>query len=213
MGGVSSSQLSDSNYFLVAAQTTDACLSFGGNRSILLQGHGSRLGPQGQHRPGPHHGPKWHCQLLMSVVHYLWVSSSASLHCVHILRFLFLFHIATSYLLLLVAPEVSECLGLFQEWSQECYDLLIHYGARQESSQTWSAPSRSRCARLVAISGSFWWTCQASSSCPPKWPSVLGSFLLRDPWSQMGVLLVSGLLPALWVFPGLPGTKVVIVSG
>ena len=55
-----------------------------------------------------------------AVPHYPRVSSSASLHCAHILLFLFLFHFSTTYLLLLVAPGISECLGLSQEWSQEC---------------------------------------------------------------------------------------------
>ena len=48
------------------------------------------------------------------------VFSSPSLHCAHILLFLFLYRFSTTYLLLLVAPRVSECLGLSQEWSQEC---------------------------------------------------------------------------------------------
>ena len=52
-----------------------------------------------------------------AVPHYPQVSSSASLHCAHILLFLFLFHFSTTYLLLLVVPGVSECLGLSQVWS------------------------------------------------------------------------------------------------
>lgn len=51
------------------------------------------------------------------VPHYPPGSSSASLHCIHILLFLFLFYFSTTYLLLLVASGVSECLmiisGLF----------------------------------------------------------------------------------------------------
>jgi hypothetical protein len=39
--------------------------------------------------------------------HYPQVSSSASLHCAHVLLFLFLFHFSTIYLLLLVVPGVS----------------------------------------------------------------------------------------------------------
>ena len=43
-----------------------------------------------------------------AVPHYPPVSSSASLHCAHILLFLFLFRFSTTSLLLLVATGVSE---------------------------------------------------------------------------------------------------------
>ena len=46
-----------------------------------------------------------------AVPHYPRVSSSASLHCAHILLFLFLFHLSTTHLLLSVVSGVSECLG------------------------------------------------------------------------------------------------------
>lgn len=64
-----------------------------------------------------------------TALHYLWVFSSSSLHWDHIL--LFLFHFPTAYLLLLVAPGVSECLGPSEEWSPEDYSLLMHYGTKQ----------------------------------------------------------------------------------
>lgn len=47
--------------------------------------------------------------------------------------FLF-FYFSTTYLLLLVAPRISECLESFQEWSWEYYDVLMHYGSGQGSS-------------------------------------------------------------------------------
>jgi len=66
-----------------------------------------------------------------AVPHYPQVSSSASLHCTHILLFLFLFHFSTTYLLLSVVLRLSEHLGSSQEWSQKCYALFVHYGTRQ----------------------------------------------------------------------------------
>ena len=65
------------------------------------------------------------------IPHCTGVSSFASLCYAHILLLLFIFHLTTTYLILLVALEVSECL----ESSQECYALLVHYGPRQGSSQ------------------------------------------------------------------------------
>ena len=41
-----------------------------------------------------------------AVPQYLQVSSSVSLHCTHILLFLFLFHFSTTYLLFLVVPRL-----------------------------------------------------------------------------------------------------------
>lgn len=67
--------------------------------------------------------------------HYPQISRSASsLHYAHILLFLILFSFFTFHLFLLVAPGVSECLQLSEEWSQGRYALLVHYGARQGSS-------------------------------------------------------------------------------
>lgn len=43
-----------------------------------------------------------------------------------ILLFLFLLYFSTTYLLLLVAPGVSECLGSSQQWSQRCYAPFKH---------------------------------------------------------------------------------------
>lgn len=68
------------------------------------------------------------------VPHYPRVSSSASLDCVHIL--LLLFHLFTSYLLLLVAPGLCGYLGLSQVWSQECYALPMQRDTGQKSSET-----------------------------------------------------------------------------
>jgi hypothetical protein len=65
--------------------------------------------------------------LHLTVPLYPGVFSSASLYCAYILWFLFLFYFSTIYFLLLVAPRVSEYLGSSQEWSPECYALLMHY--------------------------------------------------------------------------------------
>ena len=75
------------------------------------------------------------------LAHYPQVSSSACFHCVHILLFLFHFHFSTTYLLLLVMPGVSECLGSSQEWSQECYNPPVHCDARQGLSWALSVPT------------------------------------------------------------------------
>lgn len=40
----------------------------------------------------------------------------------------FLFHFSTAYLLILMVPGVSGCLGSSQEWPQECYALLVQGG-------------------------------------------------------------------------------------
>lgn len=65
---------------------------------------------------------------LFLIPSYPGMSSSASLHCSHILLLLILFHFPTTYLLILVAPGVSEDLGLSQEWSPECCALRVRYG-------------------------------------------------------------------------------------
>lgn len=96
------------------------------------------MGTSWQHRAGPHHGSRWHHQLLTSVPHYPRVSTSASLSSLFL--FLFLFHFSTTFLLLLVVPRVSKCLRPSQERSQECYARLMHYGTGQGSSWTWSSP-------------------------------------------------------------------------
>ena len=48
----------------------------------------------------------------------------------YVLLFLFLLYLSTTSLILVMVSRVSECLGLSQEWSQECYALLVHYDAR-----------------------------------------------------------------------------------
>lgn len=60
----------------------------------------------------------------------------------HIFLLFFLFHFSVTYLLLLVVPGVSECLGSYQEWPQECYAPPVPYGARQGSSWVGPAPTR-----------------------------------------------------------------------
>ena len=100
-------------------------------------------GPRSQ-VPGPRSqvpGPSYSHQV---VPHYPPVSSSASLHCAHILLLLFLFRFSTTYLLFLVVSRVSVCLGSSQQWSQECYVLPVHYDTRHGLSQAWSAPLPSR---------------------------------------------------------------------
>lgn len=172
-----------------ATQTSDFYLAFCGNRPLLLQSHGSRHGPRSspwwQHRVGPNHGPSWHHWLLTSAVHhYPQLRSSVSLHCSHFL-FLFPFHFYTIYLLLLVVPRVSECLMLFQEFS----DLLVYYRPEQRSFWTWSAPpepawhwigSHPRLAPCPNPTVLVWWLilCLAHQSHPMKWLSVSGSLLL-----------------------------------
>lgn len=97
---------------------------------------------QWQHKPGPHHGlGSITSNSHQDVPRYLQVSSSASLHCTHILLFLFLFHFSTTYLLLLERTRVSECLEFSQEWSLECYALLFYYGIGQGSPWGWFSPS------------------------------------------------------------------------
>ena len=54
--------------------------------------------------------------------------------------FLFFLHFYTTYLPLFMASEFSDCLELYQEWSQDCYVLLVHYNTRQKASWVWSAP-------------------------------------------------------------------------
>lgn len=50
----------------VTPQTREVHLAFGGNRSLLLQGHRVRHGPQWQHRLGPHSALRLHHHLLTS---------------------------------------------------------------------------------------------------------------------------------------------------
>lgn len=75
---------------LLASQIRDACLAFSGDRSLMLQGHRPRHGPLGSTDQDPtmtQGGTT--CYSHQAVSHYLWVSSSASLHCAHIILFLF----------------------------------------------------------------------------------------------------------------------------
>lgn len=80
------------------------------------------------------------------------------LECAHILLFLFLFHFSATYLLLFLAPGAPECLGLSYEWSQECYDMLVHNGSRTEVILGIVYPS------LQAYEMLDWWLSQACSS-------------------------------------------------
>lgn len=107
----------------------DLCLTFSGNRLLLLQGHGLRCGPQWQHRPRGITGYS-----PQAIRHYPGVFSSAFLHCAHIFLFLFLFHFSTTSLHLLVARGVFACPRLSPEWTQVCYGLHMPYGARQGTS-------------------------------------------------------------------------------
>lgn len=98
----------------VAAQTTDV---FGGNRLLLLHGHGFRCGPRWQYRPEPHHGLWWHHWLLRSSCSSLPSSLELCLSSLSPHLFLFLFCFFTTYLLHIVIPRVS----WYLESSQECY--------------------------------------------------------------------------------------------
>jgi hypothetical protein len=60
-----------------------------------------------------------------AIPHCPWASSSASLLCAHILSFSF-FSFLHHWLAPLSGTTVSEYLGSSQEWSQECYALLVH---------------------------------------------------------------------------------------
>lgn len=80
---------------------TDLCFYWATDPDMVVNGH----------RPGSHHGSRWHQWPLTS-----GYSSSISLsllftsfHCAHI--FLLLFHFSTTYFLLLVVPRISEYLG------------------------------------------------------------------------------------------------------
>ena len=55
-----------------ATQTRDIYRAFGGNKHLLLQGQRPICGPWCQHRPGPHHDPKWHHWLLTSGCSGVW---------------------------------------------------------------------------------------------------------------------------------------------
>jgi hypothetical protein len=92
------------------------------------------------------------------------------------------------HLLLSVAPRVSDCVRLSQEWSLECY-ALVHYGTRQGSYQAWSAPLGLCNTQLVVILGEFpvwapWWCSSGhlqlvshlAHSSGPLWElSIMGS--------------------------------------
>ena len=51
-----------------------------------------------------------------TVPHYPQALSSTSLHCAHILLLLFLFHLSTTYLFIIVVPGACGCLELSQEY-------------------------------------------------------------------------------------------------
>lgn len=72
--------------------------------------------------------------------HYPLVSSSVSLHCALTFQLLFLSHFSIAYLLLSVAPGISECLRSSQEWFQECNAPLVNYDTGQGSSQACPTP-------------------------------------------------------------------------
>lgn len=123
----------------------------------------------------------------LTVPYYSRVSNSAYLCCIHIHLFLFLFHFSTTFLLLLVAPRVSECLGS----SQECYGRLAHYGTKQGSFWAWSSPQN-----YMALD----WCHFRLAPYPGPMVPVLGTILPR-PAVPGGVLLVSTCSPPLWSSP------------
>lgn len=102
----------------VAAQTKEIHLVLGGKRPLLLQGQGPRCGQQwqaAQTRP-----PPW-SQLAFQVTHTrLFLSTLSSpvlpLFILSTSFCFFLFHFSTIYLLVLVAPGISECHGSSQQW-------------------------------------------------------------------------------------------------
>jgi hypothetical protein len=65
--GASSAQPEDINIAQgLTAQTREVCLAFGGKRPPLMQDHGPTHSPCWQHRPEPHHGVRYNCQLFTS---------------------------------------------------------------------------------------------------------------------------------------------------
>jgi hypothetical protein len=111
------------------------------------------------------------CYSHQAVHHYPPVSSCASLHYVHILLLLFLFHYFTTYLFLLVLPRVSE--GL--EWSQECYVPLMHCVLWRQAKIILDmvCPYHSQACTTYG-----WWSSQASSLSGPHGANlvvILGS--------------------------------------
>ena len=124
--------------------------------------------------------------------HYPQVSSSASLHCAHIFLFLFLFHFSTTYLCLLVACRVSECLRLSQERSRKCnvmvpgrghlrHGLLLPGPAQHRTDGHLSllriapCPGRPHSAGQVAVLGLFLTWSHELTVTPLKGSSVSGS--------------------------------------
>lgn len=124
---------------LVAAQTRDVRLTFGGGRPTLLHGNRSIGDSCGSTDQDPTIVPGGITDYSHRAVPHLPPSSPASLHYAHILLFLFLFHFSTAYYLFFMASRVS------QKWSQEWYALPVHYGARQGSPGAWSAPKPVQC--------------------------------------------------------------------
>jgi hypothetical protein len=131
------------------------------------------------------------------------------------------FFFSTTYLLRSVVPRVSECLGLSQVWSQECYVLWCRAGVI--SDMVYTCPqafvrsmgaSHLRLAPCLGPMAPVWWLSQACSSpsCPSGplwWLSVSGSLLL-GPVVPGRNLLVSGLLPILE--QAMPSARLVVVS-
>lgn len=124
------------NTVLPGSLTHNINMVFSGNKGHRGRGHSSRTmdpdmapgGSTGQdpivpcgitscsHQAVPHSPQSQFCP-------FTGPTSSASLS----------LHFSTTYLLFLVTPAVSECLGSSQEWSQEFSALLVYHGARQES--------------------------------------------------------------------------------
>lgn len=90
-----------------ADQTRNVTCSLVVTDSCCFKAVNPDMAHQWQHKPGPHHGlGSITSNSHQDVPCYLQVSSSASLHCTHILLFLFLFHFSTTYLLLLERTRV-----------------------------------------------------------------------------------------------------------
>lgn len=134
-------------------------LTFRGNRPQLLQDSWTRHAPPtlvaawASNLPVP--GGIASCSD-QAVPHHHRVSSSAYLHCAHILLFFFLFCFSTTSLLLLVETIISEFLELSHEHFQECSVLLMHSGTGKGVISIMVPPTQN--------STVFdWWSSQANS--------------------------------------------------
>ena len=97
---------------------------------MLFQGHRPRQDAGGSTGQDPTLvGPRWPHWLPTSGCSSLPLSLQFCLHCAHIPLFLFLFSVSATYLFFLEVPRVSGYPGSSQEWFQECYFLLLHFGA------------------------------------------------------------------------------------